>query len=146
MPTNILRKRSDVRAPASRKAQVGERIAVLTSGRVRIRLRLAATQTADRVWQALPLHGVVETWGQCVHFETPLETGRDRTAKINGVPGEIYFWTEEDRIMVPFGPTPVSRPGECRLPRPCNVWATALDDVAGLNALQPGQKIALLPG
>ena len=144
MPTNILRKQADAARPARRAAASGVRRALLTVGTVSIRIELSPTDTADRVWAALPLYSTAETWGGSVHFETLVETGRDRTARINATPGEIYFWIDEDRIIVPFGPTPISRPTECRLPSPCNVWAIALDDVATLKAVLPGQKVALV--
>src|SRR5262245_9178188 len=149
MPTNILRKVADSRKPEPRERQpAGElRIAVLTAGRApSIRLELRDTPTARLVWQALPLYSTAETWGASVHFETPLETGRDRTARMLGTVGEVYFWTEDDRILVPFGPTPISRPGEIRLPCPCNVWARALDDVTVLAKVTPGEKVSLVAG
>ena len=146
MPTNILRKAADARKPQPKVPRSGSapRYAVLTAGRVSVRIELADTPTADLVWRALPLHSTAETWGKAVHFETPLETGRDRTARINGVAGDIYFWVEDDRIIVPFGATPISRPGEIRLPSPANVWARALDDVTALAGVQPGQKVSLV--
>lgn len=145
MPTNILRKASDAKKPAARvqRAVPTVRLAILKAGRVSIRVQFAATATADLVWNALPLHSSAETWGASIHFETPLEAGRDRTARINATPGEIYFWVENDRILVPFGATPISRHGECRLPAPCNVWAKALDDVTALAKVTPGEKVSL---
>ena len=119
---------------------------MLTAGRVSLRLQLRDTATARLVWRALPLHSTAETWGSSIHFETPLETGRDRTAKTIATVGDIYFWVEQDRILVPFGPTPISRPGECRLPCPCNVWAQALDDVRQLATVTPGEMVSMLAG
>lgn len=146
MPTNILRKAAEARRPQQRPARPGgaPRRAVLTAGRVSIRVELADTPTADLVWRALPLHSTAETWGSSIHFETPLEAGRDRTARINASVGDICFWVEQDRIVVPFGPTPISRKGECRLQSPANVWAHALDDVTALAVVTPGEKIALV--
>ena len=146
MPTNILRKAADARSPAGRSARTAteKRIALLTVGRAKVRIELADTATAQLVWQALPLHSTAETWGATIHFETPLEAGRDRTARINAAIGEIYFWTEDDRILVPFGPSPISRPNECRLPAPCNVFARALDDVKPLAKVTPGEKVSLV--
>ena len=63
---------------------------------------------------------------------------------INGVAGEVYFWAEDGRILLPWGPTPISRPNEIRLPRPCNVWATALDDSAVFARVTPGEKVSLV--
>ena len=96
MPTNILRKASDTRPPARPRAAAGARTAVLSVGRVSLRLQLMATDTADRVWAALPIHSTAETWGACIHFETPVETGRDRTAKLN----EIGAGTQEIRKLI----------------------------------------------
>ena len=143
MPTNILRQIHAGHHGAAKPAPSDPRIAVLKSGSISIRLGLAATETANRIWNALPLYSNAERWGQCVRFEVPVRTGRDRTARINATVGEIYFWVEDERILVPFGPTPISRPGQCRLASPSNIWAVALDDVRALAAVQGGDMIGL---
>lgn len=144
MPTNILRKRpKPERAPTGRPETAPPRHVLIRAGRVSVRAELYATPTADRIWAALPLHSTAETWGQAIHFETPIETGRDRSARLLGTLGDICFWTEDDRVLIAFGPTPISRPGEIRLPRPCNVWAKALDDVTLLKDVTPGEKVSV---
>jgi hypothetical protein len=57
--------------------------------------------------------------------------------------GDICFWVEDDRVIIAFGPTPISRPGELRLPRPCNLWARAIDDVGVLKAVRPGERVSV---
>ena len=144
MPTNLLRKTAAKTAPAARtEAVAGPRLALITAGRIAIRLKLLETPTADRLWAALPLYSTAEPWGQSIHFETPIESGRERGARLHATRGEIFFWIEEDRILIPYGRTPISRPEEIRLPRPCNVWAEALDDVTLLKSVRPGEKIEL---
>jgi hypothetical protein len=142
MPTNLLRKTVPKPAQASRPA-AGERLALMTAGKVAIRLKLLDTPTADRLWAALPLYSTAEPWGRSIHFETPIESGRERGARLVGAAGEVFFWISEDRVLVPYGRTPISKPGEIRLPHPCNVWASALDDVAQLEAVRPGDKVEL---
>jgi hypothetical protein len=147
MPTNLLRKK----APPARAANADQpgkgkeapRRILIKAGRVAIRAELTATPTADRIWAALPLYSTAETWGAAIHFETPVETGRERGARILAKAGDICFWVEEDRVLIAFGPTPISRPGEMRLPSPCNVWANALDDVTPLNRVAPGEKVSV---
>ena len=114
------------------------------AGRVVVRARLLDTPTAGRIWQTLPIYSTAETWGEAVHFETHAETGREASAKSTVTSGEIAFWAERDRVMIAFGRTPLSKPGEIRLPAPCNIWALALDDVGQLRAVRPGQQIAIL--
>jgi hypothetical protein len=142
MPTNLLRKQpKPSRAPVRVEGQ--PRRVLISAGRVAIRAELLATPTADRIWAALPLHSTAEVWGQSIHFETPVETGRERTARQLANAGDICFWVEEDRVLIAFGRTPISRPGEMRLPSPCNVWAKALDDVTPLKDVASGEKVSV---
>jgi hypothetical protein len=148
MPTNFLRDRKRPVAPdedeARRRAMAPkDRRIIITMGRVKLRAQLLDTPTADRIWQALPLYSKAEPWGQAIHFETPLASGRERGARQLATLGDIYFWVEDDRIIIVFGKTPISRPGELRLPRPCNLWARALDDVGVLKAVRPGEKVSV---
>ncbi len=151
MPTNLLRDRNRSAGGAgkqrerSRGAKPQDRRILISAGTVKIRAQLLDTPTAERLWQALPLHSTAETWGHAVHFETPIESGRERNARAIAVPGDICFWVEDDRVIIAFGPTPISRPGEVRLPRPCNLWARALDDVRLLKAVRPGEKVSVTP-
>ena len=128
--------------PGPRK--FGRREILIRAGRAVIRARLLDTPTADRLWEQIPIYSTAETWGQCIHFETHVETGRERGAKQIVTPGEIVFWSEEDRVMLGWGPTPISRSGEIFLPSPCNPWAIALDDVAALAIVTPGERVSIL--
>lgn len=147
MPTDMLRSR---RPPPARPApERGERHAG-PPRRVRIRIRagellaeLAPTVTADRLFAALPLYGAAEPWGDTLHFEVPIASGRERGARVNVGLGDICYWPREQRILVPFGPTPISRAGEIRMPEPVNVIARAIGDVGILRMVRVGERVAL---
>jgi uncharacterized protein len=101
--------------------------------------------TADRIWQQLPIYATAEMWGTgALHFETTVETGREPDARQNVQAGEIGYWVEDDRIIIGFAMTPLSKAGEIRMPSPVNIWAQALDDVAVLAQVQPGARISVL--
>ena len=146
MPTNILRNRSTpVRKPAeAAQAATARRHVVITAGRIAIRAELLDTETANRVWTSLPIYSTAETWGASIHFETPVETGRERGARALTETGDICFWTEDDRIIIVFGPTPIAKGAELRLPKPCNVWAKAIDDVTRLKTVTPGENVSVV--
>jgi len=119
MPTHILRNRKPApepgKVPRTGRSRHGAahampaRVAIFRIGPVDLRVELAPSHTAERFWAMLPLYSKAEPWGQVIHFEIPVEIGRDRSARLNARPGEIYLWAEEDRILLPFGPSPISR-------------------------------------
>lgn len=126
------------------RAKIQRREIVIRAGRVVIRARFAETPTADRIWQQLPIYSTAEVWGASLHFETHVETGRERGAKTIVKAGDIGYWIEEDRVIIGHGRTPTSRPGEIRMPAPVNIFAHALDDVGALAAVRPGERVSLL--
>ena len=146
MPTNILRNRStkvsahDVK-PAY-KSQSPRRV-IIRAGGVSLHAELFDTPTADRIWLALPLFSSAEPWGQAIQFEVPIESGRERGARVLASLGEVYYVSEDDRVIIAFGPTAISRPGEIRLPSPCNLWAKVIDDVTLLKKVTPGEKVTV---
>ena len=146
MPTNYLRT-SEKSAPA-RLAKPprpsAERRALLKAGRSTLELQLLDTVTAGLIWRALPLYSSAETWGESIHFECPVRAGRERTARLNVSAGDVCYWSEDDRVMVGWGPTPISRPNEIRLMRPCNIWAKVVGDASALDVVTPGEKVSLV--
>ena len=147
MPTNLLRRKPDQPTSAQKPAENDDRgqprFVRLTVGRRHVILRLLETRTADLVWRALPLFSIAETWGESIHFETPLRTGRERGARLNVRPGDVCFWSEDERVVLAWGPTPISRPDEIRLMRPCNIWAETVGDPGVLSGVTPGEMVSL---
>lgn len=119
---------------------------VIRAGAVAIRARLLETPTAERVWQALPIHADAQTWGREVYFEAPLQSALEPEAKDVVTAGEIVFWPDGEAIAIGFGATPLSKRGEIRLASRCNVFAMAIDDVGQLKSVYAGERITVLAG
>jgi hypothetical protein len=117
---------------------------LIKAGKVTIRARLLSTPTADRIWDALPMGGAVQTWGKEVYFRTPVSHDIERDARAVVSKGEIAFWPGGDAITIGFGATPISKRGEIRFTSKCNVWAIAIDDVDQLKNVYPGDEISVV--
>lgn len=117
---------------------------LIRAGMVALRARLHDTPTADRIWSALPIYATAQTWGSEVYFSVAVSVGTEPGARDVVQAGEIAYWPDGDAIAIGFGPTPVSRGNEIRLCSPCNVWATALDDVRQLKSVYAGERIAVI--
>ena len=117
---------------------------LIKAGNVTIRARLLSTPTADRIWDSLPMHGAVQTWGREVYFRTSISPDTEPDARTVVSKGEIAFWPEGDAITIGFGATPISKRGEIRFTSKCNVWAIALDDVDQLKRVYAGEEITVM--
>ena len=128
---------------ANRKAVPKRRRAItIKAGQISLSACLLDTPTAQRIWYALPIWTTAEQWGTgALHFSTHINTGRERTAQWNVDPGDIAYWVEDDRVIIGYDMTPLSRPGEIRLPSPGNIWARTEDDVAQLRQVTPGTRL-----
>ena len=116
---------------------------LIRAGKVTIRARLLATPTADRIWNALPIGGAVQTWGKEVYFRTTVAQELEPDARAVVTKGEIAFWPDGDAVTIGFGATPISKRGEIRFTSKCNVWAIAIDDVDQLKSVYAGEEISI---
>lgn len=81
------------------------------------------TPTARALLKAMPLDAEVSYWGGELYFTTSVRGKPDATAREVVEPGTVAFWLEGSCLCLFWGPTPVSRSGECRAASAVNVIA-----------------------
>jgi len=111
-------------------------------GRVEAEMSEENPNTANAVWNALPIEGKANRWGDEIYFSTPInleeEKGRAEVAI-----GDLAYWPPGSAICIFFGATPVSQHGEPRAYSPVNVFAKIVGDAAVFKGVRSGDKVTL---
>lgn len=104
---------------------------------------LLDTPTARKLLAALPCSSSANTWGDEVYFPVPVEATLEAGAKQVVDPGTVCFWVEGSSLALPFGPTPVSKAGECRLVAKVNILGRFDGDPRQLASVREGDPVSV---
>ena len=89
--------------------------------------------TAAELWEALPIEGSAQVWGDEVYFTVPVERGpEDPQATVEL--GAVGYWPPGSALCLFFGQQPVS---------PVNVVGSIDGDPSGLSAVHEGHAVRL---
>jgi hypothetical protein len=102
---------------------------------------LQENATADAVWEALPLVGRANRWGDEIYFEIPVNQDQATDARDVLDAGELGYWPVGHAFCIFWGPTPASRGSEIRAYSPVNVFGRLEGDPAALKDLSNGVEI-----
>jgi hypothetical protein len=112
----------------------------IAAGEVSVQAELQDTETAQAVWDGLPIEGVANTWGDEIYFSTPLalplEAGKDIVEL-----GDLGYWPPGRAFCIFFGPTPASTGDEIRAASPVNVFGRVTEDPRLLKSVRDGTPV-----
>ena len=130
-----LRLRSGWKAKMSKaiKIVVGEIVADAT---------LNDSKTARIVYDALPITGEVNLWGDEIYFDIDF-TAEEENGKLTVELGDIALWLEGPALCIFPGKTPISRGNEIRPASVVNVIGKINNIAALYRKLKGGEKITL---
>jgi hypothetical protein len=104
---------------------------------------LSDNETADRIWDALPIETSVQTWGDEFYFNIGLSLEQAPDARTEMEVGELAYWPPGNAFCIFFGSTPASQSGEPRAASAVNPFGMLEDDVEGLKGIPSGTKILI---
>jgi hypothetical protein len=120
---------------------MGKKIGI-RAGEVEVEAELNDTRTAQAIWEALPIGGQVNLWGDEIYFSIPvsleLEVGQEVVSK-----GDLGYWPNGNAFCIFFGPTPVSQKGEIRPASRVTVFGKVIGDAMGFKKVATGGKITI---
>lgn len=106
--------------------------------------QLNESPTAAEIWKQLPFESRVNTWGEEIYFEIPLDMPQEPDAREVVAVGELGYWPVGRAFCIFFGPTPVSTDEKPRAYSPVNIIGEIISDDSGLKEIKDGEQVRVL--
>jgi hypothetical protein len=119
-----------------------ERRIVITAGEVSATAELNDTQTAQAIWDALPIKGRANTWGDEIYFSIPVRLGLEQGQEVVEM-GDLGYWPPGTAFCIFFGPTPASSSDEIRPASPVTILGRVLGDSTIFQGVASGTPIII---
>ena len=117
-----------------------ERRIKIDAGVVEVVAVLNDSETADQVWDALPISASASTWGDEIYFRTELSADEQDAREVVDM-GDVGFWPPGQALCLFFGPTPMSVGDEIRPASAVNVIGQIDGDPTTLKAVPSGAQV-----
>ena len=114
----------------------------ITVGAIEAEAELNNTETAEAIWQALPIKGRVNLWGDEVYFSIPLSLQLEAGQEVVSV-GDLGYWPDGNAFCIFFGPTPASQRDEIRPASPVTVFGRVIGDATIFKKVPARTKITI---
>lgn len=116
---------------------------LIEAGPIEAHAELVENATADAIWEALPLEGRANRWGEEIYFDIPVAIDRSVDARQVMEIGELAYWPGGTALCIFFGPTPVSQADEPRAYTDVNPFGKVLGDATRFSAVTDGETITV---
>jgi hypothetical protein len=103
---------------------------------------LNGSATAAAIWDALPIEGRGNTWGDEIYFTIPVRCAPESPREVVTM-GDLAYWPPGSAFCIFFGPTPASRGGEIRAASPVNVFGRVDGDPSIFKTVRSGSPITV---
>jgi hypothetical protein len=121
---------------------MGKKIRILVSD-LKVEAELSEAKTSQLIWEALPIEGKANLWGEEIYFVIPVKTGLETGSREVISAGELGYWPTGHAFCIFFGPTPASKGDEIRAASAVNIVGKVLSDPKVFLKVKDGTKIIL---
>ena len=116
---------------------------MIQAGEVSLEAELNDRPTARAIWEALPIEGRANTWGDEIYFEIPVAAEAEADARADMQVGELGYWPVGKAFCIFFGPTPMSAGDQPRAASPVNLLGMVLGDATQFRSVRDGERVRL---
>ena len=118
----------------------------IQAGGVSMPAELNDNPTARQIWEALPIEGRANLWGDEIYFSIPVDADQEADARTDVDVGELGYWPVGSAFCIFFGPTPASSGNRPRAASPVNILGNVVGDAAQFRRVKNGEKVVLTRG
>ncbi len=116
---------------------------IITAGELSLEAELFETETALKIYDALPIEGRAATWGDEIYFKIPVELVKEENARADVEVGELGYWPVGNAFCIFFGPTPISNGEKPLAASPVNVFGRITGDPLQLKSVTQGALVRI---
>ena len=117
----------------------------ITTKDLKVEASLNDSETAQKIWKALPIEGSVNTWGDEIYFSIPVDVGLENAKEVVSE-GDLGYWPPGSAFCIFFGLTPASQGDEIRPASPVNIFGKIIGDSKVFKKVRSGAKIIIEKG
>jgi len=101
------------------------------------------TPSAKAIWDALPIEGRGNTWGDEIYFGIPVQTGEEAGAAPEVDEGDLAYWPPGSAFCIFYGMTPASSAGQIRAASAVNKVGRLTGDASVLKGSRSGVSVVI---
>jgi len=114
----------------------------ITAHPVTMEAELNDSQTAQLIWEALPIEARGNTWGDEIYFSIPVAADLENSQGVVEL-GDLAYWPPGTAFCIFFGPTPMSQGNEIRPASPVNVIGKLSGDPKAFKQVKSGTAVKI---
>lgn len=114
----------------------------IRAGDIEAHAVLNDTNTARAIWNALPIEGRANRWGEEIYFSIGLTLAGEGGREVVEV-GDLAYWPPGTAFCIFFGPTPASEGSEPRAASPVNVFGRVDGDATRFRSVRDGVLVTI---
>jgi hypothetical protein len=114
----------------------------ITAGQVSCVATLYSNRTAWAIWNALPIDGKANRWGDEIYFEIGIDLAEEDGQEVVAV-GDVAYWPPGNALCIFWGPTPASHGKEPRAASAVNVFGHIAQRAGDFASVKSGTRVRL---
>jgi hypothetical protein len=100
------------------------------------------SETAQMIWDALPIEERGSTWGDEIYFSISVNADAENPQEVVEL-GDLGYWPPGTAFCIFFGPTPMSQGDEIRPASAVNVIGKLIGDPKAFNQVKNGTTVKI---